>query len=340
MMMMSYLIYILPFFFTFFYLFKSTQPTTTTNPPPSPPKLPIIGNLHQLGPLIHRSFSSLSQRYGGGHLMLLHLGSAPSLVVSSAAAAQEIMQTHDLIFSTRPPIQMHKTLFYDLKEIAAAPYGEYWRQAKKLIILNFLSSKKVQTFSRVREEEIAITISKVAKISESNKAVNLGDLLFEFSNGVSCRATFGKKYDKESGKKLKRVVSKMFEILPHFFYADLIPQLAWIDQISGANGKVEAVAKDVDEFMEVAIEERLAGRKQTDDHEVGEGVEPFIDALLRIQKDGVDGISFNRDNVKALLLDSYVGATETSSSVLEWVMAELLTHPQALEKVQAEVNDT
>lgn len=56
------------------------------NLPPSPPKLPIIGNLHQLGTLPHRSFQSLSHKYGP--LMMLKLGQTPTLVVSSADVAR------------------------------------------------------------------------------------------------------------------------------------------------------------------------------------------------------------------------------------------------------------
>ena len=44
--------------------------------PPSPPKFPIIGNLQ--------------------------FGNVPTLVVSSADAAREIMETNDVIFTTRP----------------------------------------------------------------------------------------------------------------------------------------------------------------------------------------------------------------------------------------------
>nr|DAD20059.1 TPA_asm: hypothetical protein HUJ06_021522 [Nelumbo nucifera] len=47
--------------------------------PPSPPRIPIIGNFHQLGALPHRSLKALSQKFGP--LMLLHLGSVPVLVV-------------------------------------------------------------------------------------------------------------------------------------------------------------------------------------------------------------------------------------------------------------------
>ncbi|KAK4485205.1 hypothetical protein RD792_007832 [Penstemon davidsonii] len=55
--------------------------------PPSPPKLPILGNLHQLRPLTHRSFESLGRKYGP--VMLLHFGSRPVIVIQSADVAKE-----------------------------------------------------------------------------------------------------------------------------------------------------------------------------------------------------------------------------------------------------------
>ncbi|KAM1215179.1 hypothetical protein ACFX2I_011611 [Malus domestica] len=53
-------------------VYKNPQQKTF---PPSPPKLPLIGNLHQLGTPRHKSLHQLSIKYGP--VMLLHLGRVP-----------------------------------------------------------------------------------------------------------------------------------------------------------------------------------------------------------------------------------------------------------------------
>ncbi|KAE8683234.1 FUS3-complementing protein 2 isoform 1 [Hibiscus syriacus] len=46
-----------------------------------------------------------------------------------------------------------------------------------------------------------------------------------------------------------------------------------------------------------------------------------------------------QENIKAILLDMFVGGTDTSATATEWIMAELLKHPNAMEKVQQEVRN-
>ncbi|WCJ30115.1 cytochrome P450 family 71 subfamily A polypeptide 16 [Euphorbia peplus] len=61
---------------------SSSFKTKSSDLPPSPPSFPIIGNLHQLGLYPHRAIKTLSEMYGP--IMLLHLGSTPTLIISSA----------------------------------------------------------------------------------------------------------------------------------------------------------------------------------------------------------------------------------------------------------------
>ncbi|XP_061336914.1 cytochrome P450 71A1-like [Gastrolobium bilobum] len=122
------------------------------NLPPSPPKLPIIGNLHQLGTLPHRSFQTLSKKYGP--LMLLQLGQTKTLVVSSADMAREITKTHDVAFSNRPESTAAKFLLYGYKDIGFAPYGEEWRQKKKICVLELLSQKGWDLFTLTDKKKL------------------------------------------------------------------------------------------------------------------------------------------------------------------------------------------
>uniref|UniRef100_J3LM01 Cytochrome P450 n=1 Tax=Oryza brachyantha TaxID=4533 RepID=J3LM01_ORYBR len=69
------------------------------NLPPGPRRLPLVGNLLELGDLPHRSLARLAERHGP--LMTLRLGAVTTVVASSPDAARDILQRHDVAFSTR-----------------------------------------------------------------------------------------------------------------------------------------------------------------------------------------------------------------------------------------------
>nr|XP_043617364.1 cytochrome P450 736A117-like [Erigeron canadensis] len=326
------LLLLLFFFFNLKYFKRSSS--SKKNLPPSPPRLPVIGNLHQIGPLLHHSLHSLSQSHGGP-VMLIHLGSVPTLVVSSAEAARVIMKTQDLMFANRPNVKMWRKLLCDLKEVSVAPYGEYWRQVKSIMVVHLLSNKKIETYREVRDQEIALVVKKIAENSSSKKkVVDLSDLFVKFTNDVVCRVTFGNKYSEgESGKKFRKMLSEFFEVLGGLNLGDLLPKLAWVDRVRGYEAKVDKVANELGEFLDGIVEERL--RKQSTDGGGGENF--FVDILLKIQKEDSIGVTLDRLAIKALLLDAYTAGTDTTATVLEWTFAELVKHPKVLKKVQDEV---
>ncbi|KVH98452.1 cytochrome P450 [Cynara cardunculus var. scolymus] len=121
--------------------------------PPGPAGLPVIGNLHQLDTSnLSDHLWRLSKRFGP--LMSLRLGRIQTLVVSSAEMAKEILKTNDLIFCTRPVLTGQQKFSYNNKDIAFSPYNEHWRQMRKLCTLHLFSSKQVNSFGSVREEEV------------------------------------------------------------------------------------------------------------------------------------------------------------------------------------------
>lgn len=273
------------------------------NLPPSPSRLPVLGNFHQLGLLPHRNLGSLAQKHGP--MMLLRLGSVPTLVLSSADAAREVMKIQDLLFCDRPDSSLSRRLLYDGKDISVAPYGEYWRQLKSISVLQLLSNKRVQSFRELREEETAFMLNKIRDLSSSSLPVNLSELFVTLTNDVSCRSAFGKKYSEEgSGREFKKLLKEFLELLGSYSFADFIPWLGWIDQISGLDAKVDRVSKKLDEFLQGVVQEHMDKEKinpeEKDIHL--EHKEDFVDILLRIQKETTHGISIENDSVKAILV--------------------------------------
>lgn len=326
----------LPILITWYFF---TTKNSKKNLPPSPPKLPILGNLHQLGPFPHRSLLTLSKQHGP--LMLLHLGSVPALVVSSSDAAREITKTHDLSFTNRRELWINRKLFYNLKDVAVAPYGDYWRKMKSIFTLHLLSNNRVQSFRTVREAEIAKmvgAIEKACKSSNSSISLNFSELSFSLTFELVQMAALGtKNVGEEMKAKFQNILTDFMVLVSGFDVGEYIPWLSWVSRFTGRVAEADRVAKGLDEILDAVVQEHMdrLGKDIINDENEGKG--DFVDIMLKIQKDEASGISIDRDSIKAMILDVFVGGIDTTTTVLEWEMTELLRHPKVMKKLQAEI---
>ncbi|KAL3642297.1 hypothetical protein CASFOL_013112 [Castilleja foliolosa] len=328
------LLILIPLLLFCFIITKSwlQKPSKNKKLPPSPPKLPILGNLHQLSSSPHKDLQKLAEKYGP--IMLLHYGNMPTLIVSSSDGAREIMKTHDLTFADRTDIGVSRRLLYDCKDVSVSPYGEYWRQLKSICVLQLLSNKRVQSFGYIRKQETELLVKKIEK--SSRLPVNLSEIFTGYANDVVCRSAFGRKYSEgEKGKSFLGLLREFLELLGTISVGDFVPGLSWINRVNGFDARVDKVAKELDEFLEGVIKERMEIFDQEGvDSEKGEN---FVDILLDIYLNNSSGVSFDRDSIKAIILDIFAAGTDTTSTVLEWAMAELLRHPKILKRLQNEV---
>ncbi|XBI94828.1 hypothetical protein VPH35_031395 [Triticum aestivum] len=301
--------------------------------PPSPPRaLPVIGHLHLVGSLPHVSFRDLSHKHGRD-LMLLRLGAVNTVVVSSPRAAASILRTHDHALASRSRSAVADIIFYKRTDVAFAPYGEPWRQARKVVTTHMLSAKKVHSFRHDREEEARIAVAKIraaAATAETAAPVDMSELLGSYANDVVCRAVLGRNHrDDGRNKLLRQLIDVNMSLLGGFNVEDYFPSLAVADVFTGmvVCPRARRVRKRWDKLLHKLIDEHGRQREQDD------ASADFIHVLLAQQEE----YGLTTDNVKAILLDMFEAGTETTYLVLEFAMAELMNNPHVMAKLQAEV---
>ncbi|KAL5993805.1 hypothetical protein ACLOJK_038162 [Asimina triloba] len=300
---------------------------------PSPFKLPILGNLHQLGgSLFHRSLQALSNQHGP--LMLLQLGSVPAVIVSSAEMAEEVLKTHDVAFAGRPlPLsKAARDIIYGCNDVAFAPYGDYWRYSRKIFITELLSPKRVKSFANVREEEVGILMKEISTSCSSSSVINLTEMLLALTCDIISRIALGRKYSELLG-----IAKEMEAVMGSLSVGNFVPWLRWMDTINGLDGRMKRFHGVLDSFLDQIISDR----GNDDDDANLEELQDFVDVLLDIQKNPMSGDRhLSLDNLKALIADTFIAAIGSTTVTMEWAMTELMRNPPVMKKAQEEVRKT
>ena len=266
--------------------------------PPGPKPLPIIGNLHHLGgSQMHHILRDLANQYGP--LMHLKLGQASTLIVSSPEVAEEFMKTHDIIFANRPRLLSGRILNYDCTDIAFSPFGNYWRQLRRICKTELLSPQRVQTFRSIREEEVMNLIESIS--SNRGSTINLSSKILSLTYGITARAAFGKKSKYQED--FISLVKEAIIIAAGFTIADMYPSVEIIQVISQLNPKLRRLHKNIDAILENIVndhKEKSLKTRGTDE----KAEEDLVDVLLNIQKSGEFGTSLTNSSIKSVVMVS------------------------------------
>ncbi|TKY70496.1 steroid 17alpha-monooxygenase or 17alpha-hydroxyprogesterone aldolase [Spatholobus suberectus] len=277
------------------------KPNVTHKLPPGPKKLPLIGNLHQLavaGSLPHHALRDLAHKYGP--LMHLQLGQISAVVASSPRMAKEITKTHDVAFLHRPQLISTDMLSYGGIDIVFAPYGDYWRQMKKIFVSEFLSAKRVQSFSFIREDETAKFIDSIR--TSAGSPINLTSKIFFLINSSVSRAAFGNKSKDQD--EFVSLIQKVIAAAGGFDLVDLFPSMKFIHFATRKKAKLEKLYKQVDKVLENIVKEHQERQMKAKEERVKVEDEDLVDVLLRIQQSDTLDIKMTTRNVKALILVS------------------------------------
>ncbi|KAI7746937.1 hypothetical protein M8C21_020666 [Ambrosia artemisiifolia] len=226
---------------------------------------PIIGHLYLLGgsrPPQH-VLSDMADIYGP--IFTMKLGVHQIVVVSSGEVAKECLTTNDKVFASRPKSKAVEIMAYNYAMFGLAPYGDYWRQVRKIVMLEILSQRQVEMLGHVRVSEVRASMKDIYEAwlmnndSEGSGMVKVdmkqwfGSLVLNVLVRIISGARF--QHNDEEGVRLQNVVRKFFELLGAFVVSDFIPFTNGFD-LGGYEKEMKMAGKEMDNIIEGWLKER------------------------------------------------------------------------------------
>ncbi|XP_052165114.1 geraniol 8-hydroxylase-like [Oryza glaberrima] len=307
--------------------------------PPGPRPLPFIGSLHLLGDQPHRSLAALAMAYGP--LMSLRLGAVTTVVASSPAVARELLHRHDAAFASRS--SPDSTGDHARSSVAWLPSSApRWRALRRIMATELFAPHRLDAAAprRLRREKVRELVAHVARLAagEGGKpaVVDVGRVAFATSLNLLSRTIFSRdltSLDDHGGSKgFQEAVARIMEAGGRPNVSDFFPVLAAAD-LQGWRRRLARLFARLHRVFDAEVDARLR------EHDAGEARKgDFLDVLLGIAARRDDAAELDRDTLRSLFTDLFCAGSDTSSSTVEWAMAELMQNPKSMSRVCDELS--
>ncbi|XP_062077877.1 cytochrome P450 CYP82J17-like [Humulus lupulus] len=336
------------------YLWRSKRNPTKkskANLAPEPSgALPFIGHLHKVNSQkpIFRTLADFADKYGP--VFRFRLGVHPVLVISNYEAVKECFTTHDKTFASRPRSAHGTILGYDYAAFGFAPYGPYWRTMRKLVVVELLSSRRLETLRHVQISEVESLIRDLYGVCKTNPCdstkVVISEWIEHFTLNIITEMIASKKYfEGGSGKKgVDGEAERIGKLIKEYMFisgvpvvSDLIPVPKWID-IQGRLKCMKRIGKEVDVLIGSWVEEHIGRKDESLRSESNQNKKDFIDIMLSVIEES-PGLSYSRETIiKATVSTLIIAGSDTTALNLTWTLALLLNNRQVLNCAQEELD--
>ncbi|KAI3754290.1 hypothetical protein L1987_54071 [Smallanthus sonchifolius] len=317
--------------------YKLTLSTTSPPLPPGPLSLPIVGYLPFLDRDLPNKFISMARTYGP--IFKFYLGSKLHVVINTPELAKVVVRDHDETFANRDLTIAASVITYGGQDLIFSKNNATWRSLRKIFVHEVLSNKNLKACSYFRRDEVRKTIKNV--FSNIGTNVDISEIAFLTEANVITRMVWDDtSYKGEKGirlgDELRMVASNIAKIMGQPNLSDFFPTLAWFD-LQGVERSMKKELKKLDQIFSSIIEDRIESTSKASQNGVGhKGKKDFLQILLDL-KDQNDVRSVNITQVKALLSDFMIAGTETTTTLIEWAMANIMKNHKVMKRVQEEL---
>ncbi|KAJ9174830.1 hypothetical protein P3X46_013431 [Hevea brasiliensis] len=313
----------------------------TKNLPPGPPGWPLLGNIFDLGTVPHQTLQELKLKYGP--VLRLRLGSMETVVIQSAKAAAELFKNHDANFCDRKCLDLFTSHNYRDGSLAVGQFSPYWRMLRRLCSMEMMSNKRINETASIRRKCIDQMIRSIEDDATAggargeSVAVNLrhylSTMLFNVVGNLMLSRDLLHSQSKE-GYEFFQAQGKTSVWAGKPNVADFLPFLKWLDPQGLKKNMLKDLGRAI-EIIEGFVKERIEKHKPNE-----KKAKDFLDTLLEFEGDGKDWQEkIPHEKIIIIIMEMFIAGSDSTSTIVEWAMAELLRKPEAMRKVKEELNE-
>nr|CAD1829319.1 unnamed protein product [Ananas comosus var. bracteatus] len=252
--------------------------------------------------------------------------------------ARDVLQKHDAALSARSVPDAVRARGHHRYSVPWLPPASRWRRLRGVCTAELFAPQRLDAQKSLRRDKIRELRDYVSDCSASSSAVDVGRAAFATSLNLLSRTIFSVDLvDLRSGSssgEFKAAVEEIMVVVGSPNISDFFPGVAALD-LQGKRRRMAVLFGKLHRIFDEQIDRRLRSTADAGDSPA----QDFLSVLLkcRIQEDDGPPTELNRPALRSLFTDLFVAGSETSSSTVEWAMAELLRSPRSMAAAREEL---
>ncbi|XP_050232143.1 cytochrome P450 89A9-like [Mercurialis annua] len=312
----------------------------TRNLPPGPPTVPVLGNFLWMLKSSN-NFSSMEPvlrqlRAKYGPIVTLHLGSRPSIFITTHEAAHRALVQTGSLFANRPSALTSSSVFFSKQHtLSTAPYGSLWHLLRKNF-MSLLHPSRLHLYSDGRKWALGVLKTKlIAAAQADNKDIVVVE---HFQFAMFCLLVyicFGEQPEEHVIREIEVALRASITNFIRFNVLNFIPNLGKI-----VFRKLWKEVLEIRRKQEIVLLPLIKARREKHKYGVNNNIF-YVDSLFDLRvPDGKITRELSDGELVSLCSEFINGGTDTSTTTLQWVMANLVKKQEIQDKLLQEIKNT
>ncbi|XP_004489872.1 cytochrome P450 89A2-like [Cicer arietinum] len=319
--------------------------------PPGPTKVPIIGTftlLKQYTKDPKTLLQNLHAKYGS--IFTLQMGSHTDIFIANRFLAHQALIQNSTIFADRPKAEPTKKIISSNQhDILFSFYGPIWRLLRRNLTSRILHPSQVKSYAQARRWVLTILLNRLESYSLERNSKRVVNVVNHFRYGMFSLLAlmcFGDKLDENQIREIEESQRIMLLSFSRYNVLNFLPSITkilfrkrWKEFLKLRKDQEDVLIPYINARRKIK-EERLknGGMNNNMNESCDEFVLSYVDTLLDLELLEEEKRTKLDDGKICTLCSEFLNAaTDTTSTALEWIMANLVKYQEIQEKVVEEI---